>query len=173
MPYDRYYFDRFLTAVSVILQKQLLNKYNSSTLRTDLDEIIKRLFAMSGINPLDIENTYNNSVVTLSPIDQSKIDSIVNPPPTPPPTPPTTTTTSAVKPRTPSPTTTSAVKPRTPSPTTTSAVQPRTPSPTTTPTTPTYCDTSSNSGCVVSGGRKKTRKSRKSKKGKKKKKSSH
>jgi hypothetical protein len=147
--YDRYYFDRFLTAVSVILQKQLLNKYNSSTLRTDLDEIIKRLFLISKVDPSDIENTYNNSIVTLSPIDQSRIDSIVNPPPTPPPSPPTT------------PTTTSAVKPRTPSPTTTSAVQPT--------TTPTYCDTSSNSGCVVSGGRKKTRKSRKARKGRKRK----
>ena len=161
--YDRYYFDRFFTAVSVILQKQPSNKYNSSTLRTDLDEIIKRLFAMSGINPLDIKNTYNNSVVTLSPIDQSRIDSIVNPPP---PTPPTTTTTSAVPTTT---TTTSAVptRPTTPTTTTTSAVQPRTPSPTTTPTTPTYCDTSSNAGCVVSGGRKKTRKSRKARKGRK------
>ena len=159
--YDRYYFDRFLTAVSVILQKQLLNKYNSSTLRTDLDDIIRRLFLISQVDPSNIENTYNNSVVTLSPIDQSKIDSIVNPPPTPPTTPPTTTTTtSAVKPRTPSPTTTSAVQPRTPSPTTTSSAQ---------PTTPTYCDTSSNSGCVVSGGRKKTRKSRKARKGRKRK----
>ena len=159
--YDRYYFDKFFTAVSVILQKQPSNKYNNSTLRTDLDEIIKRLFAMSGINPLDIKNTYNNSVVTLSPIDQSKIDSIVNPPPTPPTTPPTTTpTTSAVKPTTPTTTTTSAVQPRTPSPTTTSSAQ---------PTTPTYCDTSSNSGCVVSGGRKKTRKSRKARKGRKRK----
>ena len=157
--YDRYYYDKFLTAVSVILQKQPSNKYNISTFRTDLDDIIKRLFAMSGINPLDIKNTYNNSVVTLSPIDQSKIDSIVNPPPTPPTTPPTTTTTtSAVKPTTPTTTTTSAVQPRTPSPTTTSSAQ---------PTTPTYCDTSSNSGCVVSGGRKKTRKSRKARKARK------
>lgn len=130
---DRYYFDIFLTAVSVILQKQLLNKYNSSTLRTDLDEIIKRLFLISQVDPSGIENTYNNSVVTLSPIEQSRIDSIVNPPPSPPTTPTTPTTT------------------------TTSAVQPRTPSPTTTPTTPTYCDTSNNAGCVVSGGRKKTR----------------
>jgi len=86
--YDRYYFDKFLTAVSVILQKTPTNKYNSSTLKVDLDEIIKRLFLISQVDPSDIENTYNNSIATLSLIDQSRIDSIVNPPPTPPPSPP-------------------------------------------------------------------------------------
>jgi hypothetical protein len=136
---DRYYFDKFLTAVSVILQKQPLKKYNSSTLRPDLDEIINRLFLISQVDPHDIENTYNNSVVTLSPIDQSRIDSIVNPPPTPPPSPP------------PSP-------PQTNQPT-----RPTTPPPTQPPTPPpTYCD--GNAGCVVSGGRKKTRKGRKGRK---------
>ena len=136
---DRYYFDKFLTAVSVILQKQPLKKYNSSTLRPDLDEIINRLFLISQVDPSDIENTYNNSVVTLSPIDQSRIDSIVNPPPTPPPS------------RPPSP-------PQTNQPT-----RPTTPPPTRPPTPPpTYCD--GNAGCVVSGGRKKTRKGRKGRK---------
>ena len=86
--YDRYYFDKFLTAVSVILQKTPTNKYNSSTLKVDLDEIIKRLFLISQVDPSDIENTYNNSIATLSLIEQSRIDSIVNPPPTPPPSPP-------------------------------------------------------------------------------------
>jgi len=136
---DRYYFDKFLTAVSVILQKKPLKKYNSSTLRPDLDEIINRLFLISQVDPSDIENTYNNSVVTLSPIDQSRIDSIVNPPPTPPPS------------RPPSP-------PQTNQPT-----RPTTPPPTRPPTPPpTYCD--GNAGCVVSGGRKKTRKGRKGRK---------
>ena len=132
---DRYYFDKFLTAVSVILQKQPLKKYNSSTLRPDLDEIINRLFLISQVDPRDIENTYNNSVVRLSPIDQSRIDSIVNPPPTPPPSPPQTN---------------QPTRPTTPPPT-----QPPTPP-------PTYCD--GNAGCVVSGGRKKTRKGRKGRK---------
>jgi hypothetical protein len=137
--HDRYYFDKFLTAVSVILQKKPLKKYNSSTLRPDLDEIINRLFLISQVDPRDIENTYNNSVVTLSPIDQSRIDSIVNPPPTPPPS------------RPPSP-------PQTNQPT-----RPTTPPPTRPPTPPpTYCD--ANAGCVVSGGRKKTRKGRKGRK---------
>jgi hypothetical protein len=135
--YERKYFNKFLTAVSVILQKQPLKKYNSSTLRPDLDEIINRLFLISQVDPSDIENTYNNSVVTLSPIDQSRIDSIVNPPPSPPPSPPHTN-------------------------------QPTTPPPTRPPTPPpTYCD--GNAGCVVSGGRKKTRKSRKGRKGRKRK----
>jgi hypothetical protein len=131
--HDRYYFDKFLTAVSVILQKKPLKKYNSSTLRPDLDEIINRLFLISQVDPRDIENTYNNSVVTLSPIDQSRIDSIVNPPPTPPPS-----------------------RPPSPPPS-------RSPPPTRPPTPPpTYCD--ANAGCVVSGGRKKTRKGRKGRK---------
>jgi hypothetical protein len=130
--YERKYFNKFLTAVSVILQKQPLKKYNSSTLRPDLDEIINRLFLISQVDPSDIENTYNNSVVTLSPIDQSRIDSIVNPPPSPPPSPPHTN-------------------------------QPTTPPPTPSPTqSPSYCE--SNTGCVVSGGRKKTRKGRKGRK---------
>jgi hypothetical protein len=86
--YDRYYFDKFLTAVSVILQKTPTNKYNSSTLKVDLEEIIKRLFLISQVDPSDIENTYNNSIAALSLIEQSRIDSIVNPPPTPPPSPP-------------------------------------------------------------------------------------
>jgi len=139
------YFNTFLTAVSVILQKPLLTKYNSSTLKVDLDEIIDKLFIISQVDPSDIENTFNNSVATLSFIDQSRIDSIVNPPPTPPPLippPPTTTTTTTTPP---------------PSP------PPRTPSPTQSPLKPpTYCD--SNAGCVVSGGRKKTRKGRKGRK---------
>jgi hypothetical protein len=134
---DRYYFDKFLTAVSVILQKQPLKKYNSSTLRPDLDEIINRLFLISQVDPSDIENTYNNSVVTLSPIDQSRIDSIVNPPPSPPPSPPPPQTTQPTRSTTPPPT-----RPPTPP--------------------PTYCD--DNAGCVVSGGRKKTRKGRKGRK---------
>ncbi len=117
--FDVNYFRKFLTAVSVILQKTPPSSYNSNTLKVDLDEIINRLFLISQVVPNDIENTYNNSVATLSTIDQSKIDSIVNPPPTPPQT--------------------------------------------------TNCDTSSNLGCVVSGGRKKNRKTKKTRKTRKRK----
>jgi hypothetical protein len=104
------YYDKFEIALYQLLGKTIPKTYTGNDVERDLDEIISILFAMSGINPLDIENTFNNSVSTLSSVDQLKIDTILY------------------------------------------------------PVSPPPCNNLNNSGCTVSGGRKKTRKGRKGRK---------
>jgi hypothetical protein len=83
----REYYDKFEIALYQLLGKTIPKTYTGNDVERDLDEIISILFAMSGINPLDIENTYTNSIVSLSRDDELKIWAIIYPP-TPPATPP-------------------------------------------------------------------------------------
>jgi hypothetical protein len=87
LAYDREYYDKFEIALYELLGKTIPKTYTGNDVERDLDEIISVLFAMSGINPLNIENTYTNSIVSLSRNDELKIWAIIYPP-TPPTTPP-------------------------------------------------------------------------------------
>ena len=83
----REYYDKFEIALYELLGKTIPKTYTGNDVERDLDEIISVLFAMSGINPLNIEKTYTNSVVSLSRDDELKIWAIIYPP-SPPATPP-------------------------------------------------------------------------------------
>lgn len=153
---DKYYSNIFKSARRLLLNKPTMpRKYTISDTDTDLTEIIRILFSMSGINPLDIENTFNNSVSSLSLVDDNNIKTILNKPTAPPPmiplVPPPT------QPLTPPPTTPPPTPLLTP-PTTPPPTPPLTPPPTTPP-----CNNSNNRNCIISGGRKQTRRRRKRK----------
>ena len=68
----------FERALYILLNKRpYKNPYTHQYTENDLNEMIRLLFLMSQINPLDIENTYSNSISSLTADDKDKINYIL------------------------------------------------------------------------------------------------
>jgi len=69
------YFER---ALYILLNKKpYKDPYTHQYTENDLNEIIRLLFSMSQVNPVDIENTYRNSISSLTADENDKINYIL------------------------------------------------------------------------------------------------
>ncbi len=69
------YFER---ALYILLNKKpYKDPYTHQYTENDLNEIIRLLFSMSQVNPVDIENTYSNSISSLTADENDKINYIL------------------------------------------------------------------------------------------------